>query len=264
MTNQLITISAFIIFTLCAPAHAQTQQGALADSTQMIAAEANVTRDAVTQMLQHMAEQSTNIEFHAADYRVKTARFQRRISRALTTFETYLSTSIFPRLSVLANRYNSIYNSTVLSPEQKDQLLRQQQRVFARTDLPQIRSDYWTAIQAVYQVVGNGIRSGFQNRRDRARSYTENEQIFVEVIYPELLRGCRSQICLALSASDLKTYIELVHTRIDRPLTIMLADQSTSLDLYPTTLNTESIQWLLSSVSYPAEAFTLPFDTEAE
>ncbi len=95
MKNQLIILSALIILTLCVPAHAQTQQDALADATHMVTAEANITRDAVTRMLQQMADHSAEVEFNAIDYRIKTAAFQRRISAVLQAFEAQLRDSNF-------------------------------------------------------------------------------------------------------------------------------------------------------------------------
>jgi hypothetical protein len=75
-----------------------------------------------------------------------------------------------------------------------------------------------------------------------------------------ILKSCQSRACLDLINGDLIYALNTIKGTLDKDIVIKLADGQT-ITLPTLGINTASINEVLSSTNYPAEAAELPFDT---
>ena len=121
-------------------------------TTNEINAQTTITRGAIDNVLERMSQQRPNSAFRATDYWAQNKDFQSKLDKALKTFEDTLVKDIFPKAAFWMDQYNSIYNSTEFTSEQK-RILIEQRSLNIKNQFVALSSSYQKAIKALYSMV---------------------------------------------------------------------------------------------------------------
>lgn len=128
------------------------QAQSIAQTTSEINAQATITRGAIDNVLTRMNEQRPSSQFRATDYHAQNKDFQNRIQKALVKFEDTLTKDIFAKAAFWMDQYNSVYQSTEFSAEQK-RILLEQRAVNLKNQFETLSAEYQKAINEVYKLV---------------------------------------------------------------------------------------------------------------
>lgn len=122
-----------------------------AGQSQELAAQVNVTRDALQQVLAKLKSTGEHLDdgMAHADFLAKSRVFGDRVNAAMTAFESTMSTRILKMAAVWVDRIQKIQASPAYSAEQKAEVLRNQYAQ-AQAQFEELTPEYQRAIAELY------------------------------------------------------------------------------------------------------------------
>ena len=221
-TNHLKTIAfcSFMILGFTGLTFAQQNPNLNADIQVQIGAQLGITHDSITQLLNKLDQQNqTDDGMEHADYKVKSIQTRAKVQKALSAFEDYLRSDLFPELKSYLAEYNKIYLSHDYGDAEKSDLLKKKE--------VQLNALFWDAStrysSAVYKTMAAlgpdanlffviyltylkenyDSQDRYRSRQEIATQYETYEvNWFRDLILPTLLDQCYSRSCISMSASD--------------------------------------------------------------
>jgi hypothetical protein len=101
-----------------------------------------------------------------------------------------------------------------------------------------------------------------ESSEERLKQYQETMlRVYRTNVYAQIANGCRSQLCVALTAADRSYFINLVMKNIDQAIVLEVGAGKTARKIILGNLNFNS-QTILDFLSFVDVPANLPFDTE--
>lgn len=204
------------LFTACAgalllafPLRAE-EVGPTAGQSQVLAAQVNVTRDALQQVLAKLKSTGDHLDdgMAHADFLAKSRIFSDRVNAAMTTFENTMSTRILKLASVWVDRMQKIEASPAYSAEQKRMVLRDQYAQ-AKVQFEELSVEYQRALAELYSAALPRLSFTYQDM-DRSTSFCGSEgparRIFDTIIGSNGFRRCTDEIELRFDMAIMGGY----------------------------------------------------------
>lgn len=123
-----------------------------AQTAKEIAAQTNITRGSIDNLLEKINKKTIDTHFNASDYLAQTQAYKNNVEASMKTFEDRLEKEILAKASYWMDQYNAILNSKDISPEQKKVLL-SQRRVVITKEFEKLSVDYKKYLKEVYELI---------------------------------------------------------------------------------------------------------------
>ena len=272
-----------------------SQPTAPADLDGVISAQVGVSKGDVDKFLRDLMQDGGDQTFQHADFKKKALKFSQDVDGAMQAFELAMKGKVFAEIKLYADDYNSIYNSTTYSPEEKTALMGQLYKqadaslahslaqyesevtklvdisgihplYFAVTEGGSGDNEYWDYVvcetDTLKQIDVHTKRDSWSDDGAPATPPAFISQSFMTFIYPQINEGCYSSSCVTLSLVMYTKYITLLETSFLKDMTVLLADGK-ELVIKASGLKgelTSNVLELIVDPSLPKEVDALPFD----
>ena len=91
----------------------------------IISAQVGVSKDNVQEFLREVMQNGGDQTFQHADFKRKVLKFSQDVDGAMQSFEAQMKNKVLAEISLYSENYNSVYNSTTYSSDEKTALLAQ-------------------------------------------------------------------------------------------------------------------------------------------
>lgn len=122
------------------------------ETSREINAQTTITRGHIDNVLERISRQRPNSAFRASDFWPQSKDYKVKVEAALVKFEDTLEKEILAKAAYWMDQYNSIYNSSDYSREQKAVLLKQREE-FIKNQFATLSQDYQKALMEVYNLI---------------------------------------------------------------------------------------------------------------